>query len=250
MIPLQRRSALPLLAVAAAFSLAACHVGGDDDKGSAIDASGSGTSRTYPATGFTDVALRGSDDVDVRVGSGFSVRAEGPSDELDKLRIAIDGDTLVVGRKRNMLTWGDKAKAKIFVTLPRIAQGVVMGSGDMAIDRAEGATFEGVIAGSGSMSIAALAVDAAELSIAGSGDAQVAGSARQLKINIAGSGSLRGTGLRAQGAEVAIAGSGDVTARVAGPAKVSMLGSGDVDLGPEATCTVHKAGSGKVSCGK
>lgn len=244
---LRRRLALPLVALT--LPLAGCHVGGDDEKGSTIEANGTGTSRTYPASGFTDVALRGSDDVDVRVGGGFSVRAEGPADELDKLRIAIDGNTLIVSRKRNMLSWGDKAKTKIFVTLPRIGEGVVLGSGDMAIDRAEGARFEGVVAGSGSLSVAALAVDEAELSIAGSGDAQVAGNARNLKINIAGSGSLRGTGLRAQGAEVSIAGSGDVTARVAGAAKVSMLGSGDVDLGPEARCQVSRAGSGKVSCG-
>lgn len=244
MNPLLRRS-LPLLAIA--LPLAACQIGGDE-KGRALDANGSGTSRTYPATEFADVALRGSDDVDVRVGGGFSVRAEGPSDELDKLRIALDGDTLVIGRKRNALSWGDKQKVKVFVTLPRLAQGVVLGSGDMAIDRVDGAKFEGVVAGSGTLSLAALAVDEAELSIAGSGDAQVAGTARMLKINVAGSGNLRGTGLRSESAEVAVAGSGDVSAQVNGNAKVSILGSGDVNLGPQAKCTVSKMGSGKVSC--
>ena len=80
------RAMLLLLALLlTAAPLAACSVDGDDG-GPGASAAGTGTARTFAVAGFTGVALRGSDDVDVRVGPAFSVRAEGPSAELDKLK--------------------------------------------------------------------------------------------------------------------------------------------------------------------
>jgi len=246
---------LGLLAIA--LPIAACHGHGyrDGDTTPGIKGSGSGASRTFPAADFTAVELRGSDDVDVRTGAAFSVRAEGPSDELDKLKIVREGDTLRIGRiDHDGLSWDDFGhhdgrKVKIYVTLPRLAEASVAGSGDMAIDKVDGAKFAGNLAGSGNLTVAALAVDAADLSIAGSGDMTVKGSAKQLGIDIAGSGSVDGSGLKAQGAKVSIAGSGDARADVTGPASVSVMGSGDVDLGSGAKCSTSKMGSGDVHCG-
>lgn len=236
------------LVVAGAAALTGCSIGRDDGPG--IAPSGSGTSRSYAADGFSRIELAGSDDVDVRAGTGFSVHAEGPADELDKLRIARDGDRLTIGRRRNALSWGSHAKVKVFVTLPRLVQADIAGSGTMAVDRIEGARFEGNVAGSGDLNIAALTVDEVEASIAGSGDIHAAGAVKRLEVSIAGSGSLDATGLRAAGAKVSLAGSGDVRAQVAGDAKVDIMGSGDVDLGAEARCSVSKMGSGSVRCAR
>src|SRR5947208_10816230 len=63
--------------------------------------SGAGGNRTFAVNGFTSVDAAGPDDVDVRVGSGFSVRAEGDSKILDKLEIVKEGDTLKVRRKQH-----------------------------------------------------------------------------------------------------------------------------------------------------
>lgn len=221
------------------------------ETGDEVAASGGGTSRTYAARDFTGLLLKGGDDVDVRVGTGFSVRAEGPGGELDTLRIARDGDTLVIGRRqRTLIGWSSRKDAvKVYVTMPRLAAATLAGSGTMAVDRIEGGSFEGTLAGSGDLNIAALATDAATLSIAGSGDVHAGGAIKQLRVSIAGSGSLDAAGLKAQSAEVSIAGSGDVRASVAGDAKVNMIGSGDVTLGASARCRVSKLGSGTVQCG-
>ncbi|MDQ2893677.1 MAG: DUF2807 domain-containing protein [Pseudomonadota bacterium] len=234
-------------AIAMLAGLTACSMSWNDDKGAGVAGTGSGTARSYAVTDFTGVELRGSDDVDVRVGAGFSVRAEGPEKELEQLRIARDGDTLKVGRKSGM-RWGEHGKVKVYVTLPRLAAADVAGSGDMAIDRVEGANFAGTVAGSGDLGVAAMVVDAAKLSIAGSGDLSAAGTAKALTVDIAGSGNLAARGLTAQQAKVSIAGSGSATAVVNGPATVSIVGSGDVDLGTGATCSVSKVGSGSVRC--
>ena len=238
-------------ALALFAGLTACSFSwGDDDKGGpGVVGVGGGTQRTYPVTGFSGVDLRGADDVDVRVGTAYSVRAEGPAKELDSLRIMQDGDTLQIGRRHTTgIGWGHHDKVRIFVTLPRLAVAGVAGSGTMAIDRVEGAKFVGELAGSGDLKLAAMNVDAAEFSIAGSGDVSAAGTARSLDVDIAGSGNLDAPGLHAQRADVDVAGSGDVRALVAGPAKVDIMGSGDVDLGPQAKCTVSKMGSGSARC--
>jgi len=231
-----------------AVLLAACSANGDDGPG--IAPTGSGTTRAFAAEGFSKLGLNGSDDVDVRAGPAFSVRAEGPSEELDRLRVVRKGDTLAIGRQNRMFGWGSSAKVKIYVTLPRLSEANIAGSGTMAVDRVDGDRFEANIAGSGDLNVAALTVDEAEVSIAGSGNVRAGGAVKRLGVNIAGSGSLDAAGLRAERAAVSVAGSGDVRAAVGGMADVSMMGSGNVDLGSSASCKVTKMGSGEVRCGK
>lgn len=232
--------------IAAMTLLAACSVRASDDS-PGVAGTGGGDAKSYAITGFTGINLAGADDVDVRVGTGFSVRAEGAAKELGDLRIARDGDMLKIDRQGS-LGWGKRDKVRVFVTLPRLAAANVSGSGTMAVDRVDGDRFDAAMAGSGSLKLAALAVRDAGFSIAGSGDIAARGTANTLKVDVAGSGALDAGELRASSATVNIAGSGDVRAGVAGPAKVAILGSGDVDLGREADCSVSKMGSGSVKC--
>ncbi len=238
------------LALGLIIPLAACSFSwsGDDD-GAGASPSGTGTTRTYMVSDFSTIDLRGASDVDVRVGTGFSVRAQGPVELLDRLKIEREGDTLEIGRRKNMdLGWGRSGKVKVFVTLPRLAAAAISGSGDMTVDRVEGTRFAADVAGSGSLGVAAVKVDDLAVSIAGSGSVSAAGSARALAVEIAGSGDVDAAGLKARSARVEIAGSGSVRAVVDGPATVDMMGSGDVDLGSAARCTVSKMGSGSVRC--
>ncbi|HEU4962182.1 MAG TPA: head GIN domain-containing protein [Sphingomonas sp.] len=240
---------LMLLAI---LPLVACsgHGVGHDENAAGVPASGAGTARTYAVTGFTGIELKGSDDAEVRVGDAFSVRAQGPADMLDDLRIEKDGDTLKIGRKSNHFSWGGGGRdVKVFVTMPRIASAGIAGSGDMTIDRVDGPTFSGGTSGSGELSIGRMAVDSADLSIAGSGNIAASGTAQRVSLSIAGSGDIDAQGLTAREADVSTAGSGDIKATVNGHAKVSMMGSGNVDLGGGATCDVSKMGSGEVTCG-
>lgn len=237
-----------VIALLAAGSLAACSTGDTDIPG--IAPTGSGTTRSYAVDGFSTISLSGSDDVDVRAGTAFSVRAEGPVDELDRLRITKDGETLDIGRKRNGWRFGSQDTITVYVTLPRLAEANIAGSGTMTVDRIDGSRFEANIAGSGDLNIAALTTEDAAVSIAGSGDVRAGGAVQQLKASIAGSGSLDAAGLRATRAEVSVAGSGSARAAVTGEATVEVKGSGDVDLGAAARCTVAKRGSGSVRCGR
>lgn len=232
----------------ALLALTACSPSKDRDPGAAT--TGGGTSRIYEVAGFTGVALRGSDDVDVRVGSGFSVRAEGPVAELDTLRIVREGDVLRIGRKdSSSFHWGDTAHVKIYVTMPRITTADLSGTGDLAIDRVEGERFRLDSTGSGNIAIGTLGVEAADLMLSGTGELSAKGSARQLKIDLTGSGDVNAPDLKAASATVSVLGTGNVHASVDGPAQVSVTGTGDVDLGSAARCTTTNTGTGEVRCG-
>ena len=198
------------LMLLAAIPLAACSFhSGDDDSQPGVPASGQGTSRTYQVAGFTGVTLKGSDDADVRVGPDFAVRAEGPADRLDGLKIVKDGDTLKISRKSHGMHFGGGRDVKVFVTMPAIRSAEISGSGDMTIDRVNGGDFDGSIAGSGNLSIGQMAVDRVELSIAGSGTLTAAGAAKQASLSSAGSGDIDAQGLTASQAQVSTAGSGE-----------------------------------------
>jgi hypothetical protein len=242
------------LVLVAALPLMACsfhhHHHDDDDSSPGIAGTGSGSARTYQVADFSKLDLSGSDDVDVRVGASFSVRAEGDSDELDALKIEKNGDTLSISRhSHHFFSWGSHKGVKVYITMPRVVGASLAGSGDLTIDRVEGDSFASDGAGSGDLTIAALAVKNANFSLAGSGGLNLKGSADAVKIEIAGSGDVDAKGLTAKSADISIAGSGDVTAQVNGSASVSIMGSGDVDLGPNAKCSVSKMGSGSVTCG-
>lgn len=233
-----------LMTLAALLPLAACGNAFDKDA-PGIAASGTGNVRTFDARDFTAVNLGGSDNVDVRVGGGYSVRAEGDPAVLDKLKITRDGDALNI-RRRNGSSMGS---ARVLVTLPALKEAAIGGSGNMTIDRVQGGDFEAKIGGSGNMTIGDARVRSVGIAIGGSGSVTARGAAEQLSAHIAGSGSIDARNLTARAAEVKVAGSGSVHATVNGDANVQSVGSGDIDLGPNARCTVKKAGSGEVRCG-
>ena len=216
-------------------------------EGADVPARGSGMSRSYDVRDFTAVKLAGSDDVDVRVGGGFSVRAEGDPQILDKITVTRDGDRLTISRRRSW-TW-QRGNARVYVTMPRLTAASLDGSGNLTIDQVRGGSFDARLAGSGNLRIGQVATDSLGLSLAGSGNIATAGQTGQFALNLAGSGNVDAARLVARQAAIKSAGSGDIRATVRGPATVSLAGSGDVDLGGGARCTVRKAGSGTVRCG-
>lgn len=214
--------------------------------------SGPQGTRSFAATGFDRVSLRGSDNVVVRVGAAESVVATGPESVLEKLKVEVVDGELRIGREKGSwgMSWSSGSKPTLItVTVPRLSGASVAGSGDMQVDNVNTPSFEGSVAGSGNLAVASLRTDAASLNIAGSGDASFAGHAKSLDISIAGSGNLSAEGLKAERAKISIAGSGDVRAHVSGEADVSIVGSGDVTLGGNPRCRTSKMGSGDVRCG-
>lgn len=243
------RFLFPLLALGA---LAACNglaSPGQTDPESRVVSGEDGAERGFALADFDEVELRGPDNVEVTLGEEFSIRAVGDEAALEDLEVTVRGNTLRIGRESDGWFDGDsEGRATIYVTLPRLTEVAVAGSGNMTVDRAEADEFEASIAGSGDLSIASLTARDTELSIAGSGTITIAGTAQDLEIDIAGSGNVEAADLRVATLEANIAGSGDVRGYATEAAEASLLGSGDVEVRGGARCRSNALGSGELRC--
>ena len=112
----------------------------------AVASVGSAMAAPRDHSGFTRVDASAGTDVEVAVGSGFSVDVSGPG--ADRVVTRVSGETLVVERRRGF-SWGTTPRALVRVTMPRVtglsassgadlaATGV--NGGDITLDSSSGA---------------------------------------------------------------------------------------------------------------
>jgi hypothetical protein len=241
-----RHSILPVVLLAAA--LGACSASADDGD---ARLSGVTATRGFDVSGFESVALVGPDNVIVQMGKVASVKAQGDTAILDRLDIAVRGNTLTIGRKRQDrigFHWGKQA-VTVTVILPMLSGASLAGSGDLTVDKVASPQFSASVLGSGTMKVASIQTDDMKVSIAGSGDAEFAGgTVAKADYSVIGAGNIDAAALAARTARISITGSGDVKAGVSEQADVAIRGSGDVDIIGDAKCTVSRLGSGDVRC--
>ncbi|HSQ96214.1 MAG TPA: head GIN domain-containing protein [Croceibacterium sp.] len=229
----------------AALALAACSV-------AALAAQSAAIERDYRVGSFDKIAAAGANVVIVHLGGVPSVRAQGPAETLDKMEVVVEHGGLQIRPRREFsrnFDWRGLKPATYTVTLPRLTDAALAGSGEMRIDRAEGDRFAATVAGSGNLDIAALRVGQAKLSMAGSGNLTARGSATRADLSVAGSGNVRAHGVASRTATVSIAGSGDAEITAKDTANVSIVGSGDALIAGGARCAVTRIGSGRAHCG-
>lgn len=210
-------------------------------------ASANAAERRFNVTGFDKVAVGGSDNVNIRTGSSFSVVATGAQDDLDRLEVVVKDGRLNIGRKSSM--WPSNGKPVVFaVTMPALRGLAMAGSSDVTADKGAADVFDAKVSGSGNMSVASLDAKTANISVSGSGNVTMAGRCGAQNIRIAGSGDVDLSALACVNSAISIAGSGDVKARVSGDAMIRIAGSGDVVITGGAKCVKKIAGSGDVRC--
>ncbi|MGX7896137.1 head GIN domain-containing protein [Tsuneonella sp. HG222] len=208
--------------------------------------------RSYSLSGFDKIAAAGHNTIVVSVGGAPGVRASGDPAVLDKMEVVVRRGALHIRPKeqyRQNFSWRLLPRATYRVTMPKLVDAALAGSGGMTIDRVGGSDFSAAVAGSGEMRIANLAVDDAAMSVAGSGNLIVAGRARSADLSVAGSGKLSGRDLSVGTASVSMAGSGIAEVEARQTADVSVVGSGRVDVSGSPRCSVSRIGPGKVRCG-
>ncbi len=209
----------------------------------------SAAERTYALTGFDRVDLGGSSSVAVTTGSGFSVRASGEVEALDRLKVYVEHGALKIEPKNEgWLGWTrHHGNVRFTVTMPKLTAVGIGGSGDVSANEVSG-PFEGSIGGSGSIALARVAGGDVRFSIGGSGDIKAAGRCDNAKVSVAGSGSAALGGLACSRLKADVAGSGDIDITANQTAAISIAGSGDVRVHGGAKCTVSSVGSGKAHC--
>jgi hypothetical protein len=240
------RKSIAAAVIAASAATSAC--GHDRSEGA-----GPTVSRNYQVGNFQAIEVAGPYDVQVRTGGNPSVSASGGEKLLERTVVEVRGDKLVIRPEEQRgwfhFGWSSSGKASFTVTVPQLSGATIAGSGNIKVDKVQGASFAGDVAGSGGLIIAAMDVQNLNLSIAGSGGVKAgAGRAQSAEYEISGSGDVDASAIQTQQAKVSIAGSGSVRAHSSGTADVSIMGSGDVEVAGGAKCNVSKQGSGNVRC--
>lgn len=256
-----RNWTLATLPLALAMTVTACgsaerQEGASAERGGSSDATraanaGPVATKNFALTGFSTVKAVGPDDVTIRRGEAFSITAKGPQNMLDELEIELDGDTLLIGRKREGFSFSRRGDdgVEISVTLPRLTAVRLTGSGSIDADSIDGDSVAAEVTGSGDLKIASLTAKRADISVSGSGDIEIdGGTVSTGEYSITGSGDIDVDGLVAQTLDVSVTGSGSVDGNATGSADINILGSGDVTLVGGGKCTSRKLGSGTVTC--
>jgi hypothetical protein len=206
-------------------------------------------SRAFPVGAFHRISSSASPDVVVTVGPAISVRAEGDSDAIDRLRIVVENGELRIGTRPDRGFHGWRRPLIVRVSLPSLDGAALSGSGNMRIDRLAAPAFAATVDGSGNLEISALRVERARIAVGGSGNVQAAGAVGQLELSVQGSGNADLRRLESRDARLAVSGSGNAELESARTADVSLSGSGNISVGGQPHCTIHKSGSGTVRCG-
>ncbi|MBB3983053.1 hypothetical protein GGR44_002733 [Sphingobium fontiphilum] len=198
---------------------------------------------------FDRIDLTGPDDVAVRQGRDFAVRAEGDPAAISQLEIRVVDGVLKIGREpRWNLGWSSDKGATIHVTMPAISGASLTGSGDLKVDRVDGKAMKAALTGSGNLTLGAVAVDLLQAELTGSGDIYAQGGAKSVEVSITGSGDFDGDALKAGGGKVEIMGSGNSRFASDGAVAISILGSGDANVKGKARCKADIMGSGEAHC--
>lgn len=253
-----RNWTMAILPLALGMTVTACNGtnrDGDSQQGESQSgtraAAGPITTQTYALTGFTGVEVSGPDDVTIRQGNSFSISARGREDTINRLDIKLDGTRLVIGRKREGISFSsrDDEDLDIAITMPRLDLLRLTGSGSIDADAASGDAIEAVVTGSGDLKVAKLTGKNAEVKLSGSGDIEIGGgTVGAADLAVTGSGDIDAEGLAATTLDVSVTGSGNVDAQATGKADISILGSGDVTIGGGAKCSTRQMGSGTATC--
>src|SRR3954462_2061297 len=139
------RKSIAAAVIAASAATSAC--GHDRSEGA-----GPTVSRNYQVGNFQAIEVAGPYDVQVRTGANPSVSASGGQKLLERTVVEVRGDNLVIRPEEQRgwvhFGWGSNGKASFSVTVPKLSGATIAGSGNIKVDKVQGASFAGDVAGS------------------------------------------------------------------------------------------------------
>lgn len=206
---------------------------------------------------FISVRIEGSPTVKFVQGDKHEVFVQGTKEYVDKIKIVVEGNKLVVGLKNNISfnifkNRSNRKNLVVYVTSPDLVGVELAGSGDfisqgpidtdcldIQVNGSGDVDFDGHVicdklnvqmAGSGDVDIVNVEALASELQLVGSGDIEVKQkNVEHTKIQLIGSGDIKVSFDNCKDVESSLAGSGDVTLKgnITGRLNKAKAGSGD-----------------------
>ncbi len=236
------RSLYFILLISMFFFASCSYMGGER-----ISGNGESATQQRSVSNFSGVEVSGPYNVFISQGDSYNVRIEGDENLLEYIEIKQNGDVLEIS-SRDGYNLNPRAPIKVYVTMPRIEQLDVAGSGSIVAQTkiTNNTQLDINVGGSGDITLAE--VDAPEIhsEIGGSGSIRLKGKTEKFSAEIAGSGEVHAFDLMSETTNVQIAGSGDAEVFASKKVEVSIAGSGDVQYKGNPSVKQSKAGSGDV----
>ena len=220
--------------------------------GFAVPMEASAADRSFSIPDFQRIRVMGPFRVEVVADRMTTVRAKGSADALDRVRLDVQGQTLLVRLDRaNFGGAEDKgAPATLTIRAPALREATLAGSGSLSLTGMKGLRVAVVVEGSGSLSAMGIQADNLDVGVVGTGTVTVAGKAKNATIISRGAGSIVGNTLLVDDLTVTWESAGDARLAAVRTAKVTSMGTGNVVVSGRPACTVSNSGNGQVTCGK
>lgn len=196
---------------------------------------------------FDGIALRTSATVYVTQGNALSVEIEGDAEDLENIRVEVEGDRLEIKNRKDNWGWSNRGDVKVYVTVSSLNYISVSGSGNMiGKGTFKNDELKASVSGSGDIEFD-VEVEDLTVKISGSGSIELGGSAGEVKVGISGSGRLDAEDMVANTYDVSISGSGKCRINVKEEIESHISGSGSVYYkGDPKRVNNSSSGSGKI----
>lgn len=196
---------------------------------------------------FEGIALRTSATVYVTQGNSLSVEIEGDADDLENIKVEVEGNKLQIKNKKDNWNWGSNSDVKVYITTNSLnylsvsGSGNIVGKGTFKSDELKTA-----VSGSGDIEFN---VDTDDLivKISGSGSVELTGNSNKVDVGISGSGKLDAENMKVNSYDISISGSGKCRINVVEEIESHISGSGSVYYkGNPKRINNNSSGSGKI----
>ena len=204
--------------------------------------------RRYMVTGFDRLRVDGPFVVEVVAGSPGAT-AEGDAKALDRLRIRVEGSTLIVstGTTGWELRSGERAgSTRIRVSVPSLRAVLLNGGARVTVGEMDAARVDLGLNGAATLTVGAIRTENLHATLTGTGAMTIAGTAGKARVRLYGAGSIDASRLTAREATLISESTGSLSMAVRYTAQVLALGAGTVSVTGNPECTIR--GPGPVEC--
>lgn len=186
--------------------------------------------RTFDLRGFTAVEASAGVDVNVRLGEDYSIRAEGDSEALDRLRLDLDGDTLEIGRvnDRGFFSFGRKWSVAVYVTAPSLTGAGASSGADLTVTGIDASEFK--------------------VSVSSGADATLSGTCGTIKADGSSGADLDARELKCSNAVAGVSSGADLTLYATDSVEADASSGGDITVyGGAKNTDIDKSSGGGVT---
>lgn len=171
--------------------------------------------QTYDFTGFDDIRLQGVYDLEIKVGSEYSITVSGPPERMEEADIRVSGDQLILSQDKDRRRFKKNQGLHAVVTLPSLVNIDLQGVGAITATGVDSEDFD--------------------IDVEGVGSVEISGKCGRLNASLEGVGSLDASDLKCDDVDVSVEGMGsaEVYASKSVDAEIEGMGSIKVDGNPK-----------------